>query len=413
MTLTPSTKLAYELAQQNPSEALRIYGIAKSGVSCPEAYDVETGGFYTGLRDKFDPETLTYSRMKTAVKASDYKNNFLYIPILQQAVADWDMVDTFGGLTDAINAIEKVQSGFHFPINEDRYTPFFCIVEGAVQRIQESGAVAKLSRSELLAGKRKGDQAFKAIIRVVKSLVSNQDQESYGAKDILREPIIYAKNKDEVKSYLLEKYPQFFPEAKIYEKETKDTTQFFYVLIYPLFEWELKALDSGEWVCDGCGTKHPNKYISKPRTYGEFSDRHIFCNNDQNNTCLNLFKQKHLGEGVLLDNYSYIKPNSPTYIYKITEKATGKSYIGKTRNEPFFRWWNHLTHSTSPFGKYLRTTKLSDWTFEVLEILEWNLLNTQVLEIESKYMLRYDTINNGYNSVISNKNASLNMNLFD
>lgn len=411
MSVQPSTKAAYEFAQDNAVEALRVYKVAHSGVSSPEAYNPENGGYYTHLRDEFNPETKTYTRLKKALKANDYKN-FLKISVLEQAVFDWDMVNTFGGLTDAIDALEKLQTGFHIPIREERYAELYYLTKNAIERIQLSGAVAKLSRSELLTGKRKGDIAFKVIIRVVKSLIAPNQLDSFGAKDVHREPVIYAKNKEEVKAYLLQNFPQFFPTAKVYEKETKDTAQFFYALIYPLYEWELKALESGEWTCDGCGQVHPNKYISKPRTYGEFSDRHIFCNNDQNNSCLNLFKKKHISEDALNDDYRYIKPTSPTFIYKITEKATGKSYIGKTRNEPFFRWWNHLTHSTSPFGNYLRNTKISDWTFEVLEILDWNLVDAQVFEIESKYMLQFNTIDNGFNSLISSKKASLTPDLF-
>ena len=85
---------------------------------------------------------------------------------------------------------------------------------------------------------------FKAFIRVVKSLSG-----SFDSVNIVREPLILAQNKQEVKSLLLEKYPQFFQNGKVYEKETKDTAQFFYVVIFPLFEWEN---------CAGCWFDHRN-----------------------------------------------------------------------------------------------------------------------------------------------------------
>ncbi len=93
-------------------------------------------------------------------------------------------------------------------------------------------------------------------------------------------------------------------------------------------------------------------------------------------------------------------------VHKITEKATGKCYVGKTRNAPFFRWWNHLTHSSSPFGIYLRNTKLSDWTFEVLIQLPADIPDTEVFKVESEYIQKFDSINNGYNTLISNKNSA-------
>jgi hypothetical protein len=108
--------------------------------------------------------------------------------------------------------------------------------------------------------------------------------------------------------------------------------------------------------------------------------------------------------GHLTDDLNYVKKDSVNYIYKITEKKTNKCYIGKTRNAPFFRWWNHLTHSTSPFGIYLRNnSKLSDWTFEVLDILPPNLSDKEVMEVESNYIREYNSIDNGYNTLISSK----------
>ncbi len=83
----------------------------------------------------------------------------------------------------------------------------------------------------------------------------------------------------------------------------------------------------------------------------------------------------------------------------------GEGYIGKTRNAPFWRWWNHLTHSGSSFGAYLRQTKLSEWTFEVLEELPAETSDTEVFRIESEYMVKYNSIGNGFNSLISCKSA--------
>lgn len=251
---------------------------------------------------------------------------------------------------------------------------------------------------------------FFASIRVVKSLVEKEWM--FDTLRVLEEKMIEAENKDEVKKMLSEKYPQFFQNRKVYEKETKDQAQFFYVVINKLSNWELKQIEEGNWVCKNCGEVHENKYISRPKYTRKppFQD-FLFCDNDN---CFDDFKKEYYKNVEMPDDENFVKTDSLNYIYKCTEKATGKSYVGKTRNAPFFRWWNHLMHSSSPFGKYLRTTKLSDWTFEVLEELPSNSSDSDVFKIESKYIQEFDCINNGFNSLISNKSVVSNSGtLFD
>lgn len=258
---------------------------------------------------------------------------------------------------------------------------------------------------------------FKALIRVVKSIALKDPDEYMGfdTVEVLREPLIEAKDKAEVKAILLEKYPQFFQNGKVYEKETKnDKAQFFYVVIFPLYQHEIDLIKEGAWVCDYCGHTHENKYISRPLASKKFEGK-MFCSSDYKTgndivsvpDCYERWKKEVAFKDVdLPDDLNYINVDSLNYIYKITEKATGKCYVGKTRNAPFFRWWNHLKHSGSPFGLYLRQTRLSDWTFEVLEELPSNLPDTDIFKIESDYIVKYKSLNpNGFNSVISNKDS--------
>jgi len=246
---------------------------------------------------------------------------------------------------------------------------------------------------------------FKAFIRVVKSLQTYEYLTYFGCENIIEERLIIAKDKEEVKQILLEKYPQFFPKNKVYSKETKDEAQFFYVVIFELYEWEKDLITNNtNWTCSFCGHKHENEYISKPRINEKLFGNLKFCKSD-NDDCFIAYKKEYYKDVELVDDENYIKKYSPNYIYKITEKSTNKCYIGKTRNEPFFRWWNHLKHSSSPFGSYLRKTKISDWYFEVLEILPHNIDDTEVFRVESEYMKKYDSILNGFNFVISNKNV--------
>jgi len=252
---------------------------------------------------------------------------------------------------------------------------------------------------------------FKAFIRVVKSIASKDEYfvGGFDTVEVIREPIILAKDKTEVKKKLLEKYPQFFQNGKIYEKETKDQAQFFYVVIYPLYEWEKRQIEEGEWIYSQCGQVHGNKYVSKPRINERlFGADKLFCRSDDD-VCITNFKKDKYKNIEFPDDEYHISKESPNYIYKCTEKETGKCYIGKTRNAPFFRWWNHLTHSSSQFGLYLRSTKLSEWTFEVLEELPSNISDSEVFKIESEYIVKFDSISNGFNSLISNKNVVSNM----
>lgn len=242
---------------------------------------------------------------------------------------------------------------------------------------------------------------FKAFIRVVKSI----SEYSFGSEYIIEERFIEQETKEDVKKFMLNKYPQFFQNGKVYSRETKDEAQFFYLLIYPLYNFEIDLIKKGEWQCSQCGHIHESLYHSRPRINKRLLGLdYKFCKSEDD-ICLNNFLDSKY-EGVeLRDDPYYIKTDSPNYIYKITEKSTGKCYIGKTRNAPFFRWWNHLTKSSSPFGQYLSKSKLSEWTFEVLEELPANMVDSQIFEIESKYILQFDCLKNGFNSLISNKSV--------
>lgn len=256
---------------------------------------------------------------------------------------------------------------------------------------------------------------YKAFIRVVKSIAAKDEYFSGGFDtiEVIREPMIEATDKNEVKKIMLDKYPQFFQNGKVYEKETKnDKAQFFYVVIFPLYQHEIDLINEGQWCCDYCGQVYENKYLHKPLFSRKFEGK-MFCNTDYKTgndisytpDCYDNWKKDYFKDVELPDDLNFVKADSPNYIYKCTEKSTGKCYIGKTRNAPFFRWWNHLTHSQSPFGLYLRTTNLSDWYFEVLDILPPGTKDEIVFKIESEYILKHDSIKNGFNSVISNKSA--------
>jgi len=250
---------------------------------------------------------------------------------------------------------------------------------------------------------------YKAFIRCVKSIQHLKADRHipdnwFTTVNVIVEPLIIADTKDEVKRILVDLHPQFFQNGKVYERETKDQAQFFYAVIFPLYEWEKNQIAEGEWTGCSCGQVHENKYVSRP-TINEkvFGRDKLFCTSEDNN-CMMEYKVGNWGTTrEIVDDATY--NGNVVYIYKCTEKSTGKCYIGKTRNAPFFRWWNHLTQSGSRFGCHLRQSKLSEWTFEVLEELPHSVEGRGAELVESKYIILFDSINNGFNQVISNKDA--------
>lgn len=244
---------------------------------------------------------------------------------------------------------------------------------------------------------------WKAYINVIKSLVDNNGW--FGDRNVIHEPLIEAETKQDALKIIAERYPQFFANGKVYTRETKDQAQFFYVNVYELSNNEIELIQSGEWTCTYCRQVHLNEYISRPRISYKMFVGDKFCSKDSPDSCFEKHKQAYYkNNGVdMPDDLTYITAKSPTYIYKVTEKATGKCYIGKTRNEPFFRWWNHYKHSSSPFGQRLAQSNINEWTFEVLEILPPEVKDGEVFRIESTYMVQFNSIENGYNTVISNK----------
>lgn len=245
---------------------------------------------------------------------------------------------------------------------------------------------------------------FKAFIRIVKSKRDKDyDSEYFGIENVAEERLIEAEDREGVKEFLLDKYPQFFIGGKVYQRETKDKKQVFYVVIFPLYKWEIQTVKEGEWSCCQCEQVYSDKYQHKPRYTRKFEGKD-FCGNN-NDLCLNNYVKEIYKDQDMPDNIAYINQDSPNYIYKITEKESGKCYIGKTRNAPVWRWWAHLTSSSSPFGLYIQKSTLDKWAFEVVEILSPTAKNEEVLKVESKYIIKFDSINNGFNSVISNKSV--------
>lgn len=107
------------------------------------------------------------------------------------------------------------------------------------------------------------------------------------------------------------------------------------------------------------------------------------------------------------DYAGYDAPSGhPPVIYRITNKTTGLCYIGKTRQAFTLRWYQHFFQgTTTKFHKMIHTTPITDWTFEVLEVVALPEEMTQMVDIdtylserEAFHIAAHDSIANGYNT---------------
>lgn len=211
--------------------------------------------------------------------------------------------------------------------------------------------------------------------------------------------IIECNSKQEVCQQLQERYPEYFDGNKVAQKLTKKSEQLVYVTIY-----ELDDYWSGYWKqeveCKVCGKKV--QLVDIRNHLGHIDLSAFACS---------LECQEQLPD--VLEKYRAAQSeeywNSRCdyyYIYKITHKLTGRCYVGYTEREVIFRWWEHIKHSDLPIGRALRS-ELENFTFEILEKHEKSTKTiSEMHEIETAYILKYDSINNGYNCVVSKSAAT-------
>lgn len=82
------------------------------------------------------------------------------------------------------------------------------------------------------------------------------------------------------------------------------------------------------------------------------------------------------------------------FIYKITNKVNGKSYIGQTRYTVEFRWRQHIHKKDNTyFHNALKKYGIANFTIETLEECNVEVLN----EREIFYIAKYNTFKDGYN----------------
>ena len=111
-----------------------------------------------------------------------------------------------------------------------------------------------------------------------------------------------------------------------------------------------------------------------------------FCSNE----CRIAYREENKTYNV--DNFDFSNP----VIYKITQKTTGKCYIGQTTRSFTLRWWEHIKSSDgNKFHSEMQETDITDWTFEVIEVCK----DKDVLDKrESHWINFYNSVEDGFNS---------------
>ncbi len=104
-----------------------------------------------------------------------------------------------------------------------------------------------------------------------------------------------------------------------------------------------------------------------------------------------------------LESFAY--GNQKPTIYRITNKSTDQCYIGQTIRPVTLRWWEHFFHpAETKFHKAIQESGITDWTFEVLEVLETRV-KKEINAREQYWITKHQSILHGYNSATAQKEA--------
>jgi group I intron endonuclease len=93
-----------------------------------------------------------------------------------------------------------------------------------------------------------------------------------------------------------------------------------------------------------------------------------------------------------------MQTNPYGYIYKLTNTINGKSYIGQTIDPPYKRWCKYKNMHCSAQPKLYRALKKYGSDSFIYETIDTTAPNqTELDNLENKYIIQFDSIKNGYN----------------
>lgn len=208
--------------------------------------------------------------------------------------------------------------------------------------------------------------------------------------------LVFAFNKEHAKEIFEKNIESNIPK-EVYENFIKKDN--YLVFIKEIDENSRQLEYFKQRICKFCGCQYK---IIDYYNNGLYTPPHEFCSN--------ICRDQHIEEyGV----EQKIDPNAELnytsrnvgYIYKITNKKTNKSYIGQTKQVFTLRWYQHFYHNKkeTKFHKEIESTNIKDWEFSIIEMIKTNagrLNEIDILEREKFWILHYDSIENGYNSLI-------------
>jgi hypothetical protein len=208
--------------------------------------------------------------------------------------------------------------------------------------------------------------------------------------------VVEAKNKKEAKLLIDEEYGRKFP-LRVLNKDLENNP--FLLNIREVDqEKDQRTLNLFKYhKCIECETKF--RIIDKYNDSQEYNKGSDFCTNK----CSTTNRERNR----TFDPTSNNKNKGSCFIYKITNKKTLLSYVGKTINPFTLRWYEHFYHGTgTKFHIAIQHSEITDWQFEVIEIVKTPKgfdQNDYNFERESYWINHFDVIDNGYNTLIPKK----------
>lgn len=166
----------------------------------------------------------------------------------------------------------------------------------------------------------------------------------------------------------------------------------------------------GTRVCDVCGNEFT--VMEKINHFG--TNGNICCSPDCDSIHIQKYKflkEEEYVQKIMSEEDGIHQP----CIYLISNLATGMVYVGQTTQYSTFRWYQHFKrpYSGSKFHNAILDHDLSNWTFQVIELINDDALEKNKIPFSSKglyinqreqfWINHYDSINNGYNTATANK----------
>ena len=167
----------------------------------------------------------------------------------------------------------------------------------------------------------------------------------------------------------------------------------------------------GTRICSVCGNEYT--MIDKINHFEEKSDNSC-CSPDcyaTHSEKYSFLKEEEYLQKLMSDEEGIHQP----CIYLISNLKTGMVYVGQTINSSTFRWYQHFKrpYSGSKFHNAILDHDLSDWTFQVIEVINEKTLEENnithsgkslyITQREQHWINHYDSIDKGYNTATANK----------